>query len=151
MYYFEKLSSNDYYLNYLNLLEQLTVVNYNNKKISFEEFNNNLKNINTDIYVLKENYKNNIKIVGTGTIFIEKKFIHNMGCVAHIEDIVIDSNSRGKGYGKIMMNYLIDIAVKNKCYKIILDCSYNNIDFYKKVGFTKKANQMAMYLHKSKI
>jgi ribosomal protein S18 acetylase RimI-like enzyme len=32
----------------------------------------------------------------------------------HIEDICIDDNYRGNNYGKILMNYLIDEAKKEK-------------------------------------
>jgi glucosamine-phosphate N-acetyltransferase len=144
MPYFTKLSSEDYHLGYLHLLEQLTTVGADT--ITFEQFDEHLKNINSYIHIMKEiNDDKTVSIVGSGTLIIEKKFIHNMASVGHIEDIVIDKKCRGKGYGKLMMNYLIDIAKQKGCYKIILDCVDHNVKFYEKMGFTKKANQMAIY------
>lgn len=37
------------------------------------------------------------------------------------------------------------IAIKQKCYKIILDCGENNIPFYEKCGFNRKEIQMTLY------
>lgn len=33
-------------------------------------------------------------------------------------------------------------ARRQKCYKIILDCSEHNVDFYAKSGFVRKEVQM---------
>ena len=32
------------------------------------------------------------------------------------------------------------------CYKVMLDCSRDNVDFYKRCGFKEKEVQMAIYL-----
>ena len=57
----------------------------------------------------------------------------------------ISAEFRGKGYGKMMIEYLIDKAKENQVYKIILNCSDDNIKFYEKCGFELKSNQMAKY------
>ena len=137
------LSPNDYFKGYFDLLEQLTVVD--KEDINFNQFNsfiNNLSN-NHKIYIIEYNNQ----IVATGTILIEQKIIHDFGKVAHIEDIVVDSSKRGYGFGKKIITYLVNIFKNLNCYKIILDCSDSNIDFYKKCGFKKKENQMALYLN----
>ena len=73
----------------------------------------------------------------------ETKLIHNFGRVAHIEDVVVDKSMQGYGLGK----KLLEIAKKESkdCYKIILDCSSENVGFYKKCGFEWKGNQLALY------
>jgi glucosamine-phosphate N-acetyltransferase len=38
------------------------------------------------------------KIVGAGTLFIERKFVHNNGLVGHVEDIVTDAQYRASLY-----------------------------------------------------
>ena len=71
--------------------------------------------------------------------------IHNFKNVGHIEDIVVNRNSRGKGYGKIIIKYLINESKNLNCYKIILNCSNECKLFYKKLGFKNKNNEMSYY------
>ena len=44
-----------------------------------------------------------------------------------------------------MIEYLINKAKEHQVYKIILNCSDENIKFYEKCGFELKSNQMAKY------
>lgn len=77
-------------------------------------------------------FENN-QIVGYGSILYENKI--RGGIAGHIEDIVIDSNIRGKGYGKYIIDYLVQDARKLDCYKISLSCKEHNVVFYEKCGF----------------
>ena len=77
------------------------------------------------------------------------KFIHNLGYLGQLEDIIIDPRYQGKGIGKKLLDYLIKKSREKKCYKIILNCSEKNIGFYQKLGFDKKETQMVMYLNYS--
>ena len=86
------------------------------------------------------------KVVGLGTILFEKKIIHNFGTVAHIEDIVISADYQNQGLGKRIIRNLIYEAKKEKCYKIILNCTPELKAFYQKCGFEEKNTQMAIYL-----
>lgn len=85
------------------------------------------------------------KMIGCGSIIIEPKFIHKCGSVAHIEDVCINPEYRGKGYGKKIIQLLVDISKVNNCYKVILDCNDENKSFYEKCGFNKTNNQMSIY------
>lgn len=111
---------------------------FNNNK--FIEFIINIPN-NINIYVLKDKDT----IIGCGTLMIEKKIIHNFSNVAHIEDVFILPKFRKKGYGKILILKLNEIAVNNNCYKVILNCKIELIDFYLKCGFENKNIQMSKY------
>ena len=141
--YFRQLESNDYYINYFQVLSQLSFID--NKSITLDQWNQFISQLNNNhqIYVLVDSSSNNI--IASGTLLIENKIIHNISKVAHIEDIVADSKFRGKGYGKMMIEYLIDKAKEHQVYKIILNCSDDNIKFYEKCGFELKNNQMAKY------
>jgi len=143
-YTFHKLTYDDYHLGYLTLLEQLTVVNSEN--ITFDDFKEQLDMINLSGNIHIFTIMDNNGLVGCGTIVIEKKFIHNLSSVGHIEDIVIDKEYRNKGIGKLIINYLTEFARNNGCYKVILDCSKECIDFYNKCGYEQKNIQMALYL-----
>ena len=136
------IESNDYYKDYLILLEQLTIVE--KEKINFIQFKNFINNLSDKHIIIVIEYNN--KIVGTGTLIIENKLIHNMGLVGHIEDVVIHNNHRKLGYGKKIINELINICIQSSCYKIILNCNENNINFYQNCGFTQKEIEMAKYL-----
>lgn len=139
---FRHIKEDDYYKDYFELLEFLSVV----QKSSFEDFKNQLyiiKSSNSNIYVLEENNK----IVASVTVIIEFKFIRNLGKVCHIEDMVIHKDYQNKKYGTKLINLTKEIAKLNNCYKIILDCSEENMGFYIKQGFMKKSCGMALYLN----
>ena len=100
---------------------------------------------NPDSSLIDNNIYNNIYlacidniIVGTVTLLIENKIIHNGSKVGHIEDVVVDFNHRKLGIGKLLIDYCLDIAKKEGCYKVILDCDDENIKFYEKCGFKEK-------------
>ena len=137
----DELKKSDYDRGFLQLLEQLTSVE--SEKISYDDFCKHYDNINNKIYVIRNISTN--KIVASGSIFIEKKFIHNLSSVGHIEDIIVDSNYRGFGLGKVIINHLTNVAKNNGCYKVILNCSNKNVGFYEKCGFVKKETEMVKY------
>lgn len=135
------IHNNDINKNILNILNQLS----NTKTISKHFFSQFLKTLNNNHQIIViEDTINNI-IIGMGTIIIEQKIIHNMGKVAHIEDIVIDTNYRKRGLATKLLTKLKSIAMHNKCYKIILNCNENLIKYYEKNGFLQKNIQMAIY------
>jgi glucosamine-phosphate N-acetyltransferase len=79
----------------------------------------------------------NGQIIGSITLLVEQKFIHNGGKVGHIEDVVTRKEYSGKGVGSALVQKCIEAAKEEKCYKVILDCSLDNIAFYEKAGFRK--------------
>ncbi|KAK4945150.1 Glucosamine-phosphate N-acetyltransferase-like protein [Elasticomyces elasticus] len=84
-------------------------------------------------------------VVGTGAVIVERKFIHNMGLVGHIEDIAVAKNQQGKKLGLRIIQALDYAAEKVGCYKCILDCSEANEGFYVKCGFKRAGLEMAHY------
>lgn len=85
-------------------------------------------------------------LIGFGTILIEHKLRNSR--VGHIEDIVIDSDYRGKGLGKELIEKLLALGKKEDCYKTTLSCYNQNIIFYEQLGFMMKGNQMDFYYQK---
>lgn len=161
-YNIRPIVSSDYANNYLSLLEQDFSINPNSISLSdFTSCVNNLHDYHQIFVIATELHKeeaaigdnipnvnntNNVQtIIGSVTIFIETKLIHNFGKVAHVEDVIVDNTCRGKGLGKMLVQNCIDYAQKHDCYKIILNCSDENIPFYEKCGFSKKENEMALY------
>ena len=65
--------------------------------------------------------------------------------IAFVENVVTDSEYRGQGLGRKVMEKAIDFARKNNCYKVILQSASFRKEahqFYKNLGFdgeSKKA------------
>ena len=76
-------------------------------------------------------------IVGSITAIIEQKFIHNGGRICHIEDVVTRKGFEKLGIGSILVEKVLELAIQEKCYKVILNCSEYNSKFYEKLGFYK--------------
>jgi len=140
--FFRHINLFDYHSNYFDLLSQLSIVS----NVDYQLFSQFIDKLNENHQIIIIQDLSNNTIIGTGTIIIEHKIIHNFGCVAHIEDIVIDKSVRGCGIGYNLINYLKEKAIKMNAYKIVLDCSDSNKEFYIKCGFENKNNQMSIYL-----
>ena len=140
-----------------NIIEYLSVLNcltnvYNHE----DELNFMIKNFKKYVLNLESNinifvvYQNN-NIIGSGTLIIEQKLIHGFGKIGHLEDIVIDSKYQGQGLGKHLVNFLINKAKENNCYKVIFGCNNDKLNFYLKNQpdkSTKKIiNQIGFYFN----
>jgi glucosamine-phosphate N-acetyltransferase len=77
------------------------------------------------------------QVIGAATLLVEQKFIHRGGLVGHIEDVVVRKGHQGKGVGGSVVNAAIEKARELGCYKVILDCKADLVDFYKKLGFSE--------------
>ncbi len=137
-----KIEHSDYHKGHLSLYHQNFTIDP--EKINYEDYvnyiNNQVKN-NYYIFVCELNNK----IVASATCYIEVKLLHNFGKVAHLEDVITDKNCRNNGLGKKIINYCCDFAKNNDCYKIILNCSNENIKFYEKCNFVINGNEMSHY------
>jgi len=134
------INKTDFKKGYLKLISQLT-----NEEINCNEdfFINHLKLINNSIYVIEFD---NI-IIASVTLIIEKKFIHNFKSVCHIEDVIVHKDYQKKGLGSLLINFCIEFAKKNNCYKTILNCSEKLEKFYSKFNLKKKNIQMSIYYY----
>lgn len=104
-------------------------INTNVAKDYFDYFVNNVINDNHIIILLKIDDQ----IVASGTLIIEHKLTYG-GCkLGHIENILTDEHHRGKGYGSTLINYLIQTAKDNGCYRVDLICKHELVPFYKKI------------------
>ena len=133
-----RILNKDDYSQYLNLINIFRETSFTK-----EDFITNLLKINnnSNIWVIELNNK----LIATGTLLYEYKFIHNISKIAHIEDIWVDNNYRGKNYGKILINHLIGEAKKENCYKVTLYCKEELEKFYKSCNMEKNGIQMAIY------
>ena len=117
------------------------------KKLLIEGFSSKFKNDINENFFLLNNYgfvlKEDEKLLGFASMHVINK-INRVSCL--IEDVVIDSNYRGKGLGKLLINYLIKFSKTLGSDKIILNAIESNTKFYEKLGFKKNETQMIIRL-----
>ncbi|KAJ8116323.1 hypothetical protein OPT61_g2221 [Boeremia exigua] len=133
----------DYHNGFLDVLRVLTTVG----DISEEAWNERYNWISSrnDSYFMIAILDASERIVGTGALIVERKFIHELGLVGHIEDIAVAKDQQGKKLGLRIIQALDFTAEKVGCYKTILDCSEANEGFYVKCGFKRAGLEMAHY------
>ena len=89
------------------------------------------------IYQIIVAVANDGQVIGATTLLVEQKFIHRGGLVGHIEDVVVRKGHEGKGVGGSVVRAAVEKARELGCYKVILDCKADLVDFYKKLGFSE--------------
>lgn len=87
----------------------------------------------------------NRKVISTCYCLIIPNLTRLGSSIAFVENVVTDSEYRGQGLGRKVMEKAIDFARKNNCYKVILQSASFRKEahqFYKNLGFdgeSKKA------------
>jgi glucosamine-phosphate N-acetyltransferase len=85
-------------------------------------------------------------VLAVGSLWELPKVLHGGASMGQIEDVVVLPEYRGSGFGKMIIDALIERARERGCYKVILNCSDANVKFYEKCGFIRKENQMRIDL-----
>ena len=81
-------------------------------------------------------------VVGVASLITINKLIRGGNRVGLIEDVAVSKSAGSRGVGTMLIEKLKNLAVERGCYKVILNCSEDNIDFYKKCGFYQNEVQM---------
>ncbi|KAK2795669.1 Glucosamine-phosphate N-acetyltransferase-like protein [Onygenales sp. PD_12] len=146
-YTIRPLRRSDYSSGYLDVLRVLTSVG----DFSVEQWNERYDWMakRSEEYFLLVICDGEERVVGTGSLIVERKFIHSLGMVGHIEDIAVEQGQQGKKLGLRMIQALDYVAQKVGCYKSILDCSEANEGFYVKCGFKRAGLEMAHYYNRA--
>lgn len=77
------------------------------------------------------------RVVGTGSLIVERKFIHSLGMVGHIEDIAVEKNQQGKKLGLRIIQALDFVAAHVGCYKVCVFLSLTSILIIADLLFTE--------------
>jgi GNAT superfamily N-acetyltransferase len=81
------------------------------------------------------------KLAGAATCLFEQKFNRGGAQVGHIEDVVVSSDYRRRGFASRIINQLVAEARErtglDRVYKLILDCTEDNSAVYAKMGYFK--------------
>ncbi|KAK9496857.1 hypothetical protein O3M35_012916 [Rhynocoris fuscipes] len=143
------LRIDDYEAGYMQLLSQLTEVGDYDKDKFIETFKI-MKQHKGMYYVTVIEDLSSGQVIGTGTLLIEQKFIHNCALRGRVEDVVVNSEYRGKQLGKLIIHTLTLMSKHLKCYKVTLDCKDSNRPFYESLGYKKEesnSNFMQIRFH----
>ena len=120
----------------LNQLKEMDVSKIDNEKVWNDFITNSSSNSIVGIY--------DDKVVAYGSVVVENKV---RGEVAgHIEDIVVDTEVRGKMIGVSLIKELVKVAKNKGCYRITLFCKESLINFYSRNGFEVNNVVMKKYL-----
>ena len=85
-------------------------------------------------------------IVATLTLHLQKKLIRHGSTAGFIEDFAVKENYRGNNLGSKIIDYTIKKARHFGCYKVVLSCFPERINFYEKNGFKQESVTMRFYL-----
>lgn len=127
---------------FLDTLKNLSSNPIMEKKRAFQILDEINSNPLHKILVAVGRSKANSIVIGATTLLIEPKFIYSGGRVGHIEDVVVRDGYQKKGIGKKLVACATLLAKKMQCVKVILDCSNENIPFYRKLGYAYQDNCM---------
>lgn len=129
-YQIRQVQSDTERYNYIDLIKQMNNYSSQTNNLSDEQLE--------EIYAL---FYNNI-MVGTAKLHIENKLYEPVG---HIEDVVVDSSYRHRGYGQALVKYLVNLANDMGCYKAVLACKPELASFYKSCGLKETGLSFTSY------
>ncbi len=123
------------------LLRQLTSTHLNFSEITFKEM---LSSENSALVIARDRSQAG-KIIGTLSY---ATFRVPTGLNFRIEDVVVDKSARGRGVGRKLMNYAIEVGQKMKADKIDLTSTAERKaanQLYKSLGFKLKDTNVYRY------
>ncbi len=80
------------------------------------------------------------RVVGTFALLVMFNLGHCGAPSAVIEDVVVDPDLQGRGFGRDMMLAAMDMARDKKCYKLVLSSNARRVrahSFYESLGFQR--------------
>ncbi len=89
------------------------------------------------------------RVVGTMVLIIVLNLSHGGLPWAGVENVVVDSNYRRRGIGKLLMDYALAQAKKAGCYKIQLISDKRRKEahqFYRVLGYKASGHGFRLYL-----
>lgn len=89
------------------------------------------------------------KVVGTVVLIIVPNLSHNASPWALMENMVVDSEYRRQGIGKLLTDYAVRRAKAERCFEIQLSSTNSRKEahaFYRSMGFKAEAHGFRRYV-----
>lgn len=115
-YHVRPLRRSDYNVGFLDVLRVLTTVGDITPAQWIDRYT--FMASRNDTYYLLVVTDASDRVVGTGALIVERKFIHRLGMVGHIEDIAVAKDQQGKKLGLRIIQALDFVAERVGCYKV---------------------------------
>ena len=130
----------------LQLLHQLSKKTEEDEKAERAKLEETLKRMVADGNYFTCVFEEGGKVLGTGLLLVQLNLAHGGRPYGHIENIVVDENHRKEGIGMRVVEWLVERAREKGCYKVILDCSRENMPFYEVIGLEEHGIEMRLDL-----
>ena len=91
---------------------------------------------NYKVYVAEQEHQ----VIGTFALLIMDNLAHRGTPSGIVEDVAVQENLQGKGIGRQMMQYAMQVCGEAGCYKLVLSSNQKRVEahaFYESLGFDK--------------
>lgn len=88
------------------------------------------------------------RVEGTLTLYILPNLSHGARAAAIVENVVVDADRRGNGYGRMLMAHAEALAGEQGCYKVALTSHRRRTAahrFYEQIGYTPSHQGFTKY------
>ena len=134
------LQRDDFNKNYMTLLSQLTEIG-NVTKEDYEKRFDKMKSSLDTYYINVIEDLSEKRIVASLTLVYEQKFIRNTSARGRVEDVVVDTDYRGKQLSKMLLDISCQLSSLLGCYKLSLECKDPLKKLYEQFEFCAEKGQ----------
>ncbi len=118
---------------YADVLDKGQVLSLSEAEVLFQKMSSYP---NYKVYVAEQEHQ----VVGTFALLIMDNLAHRGTPSGIVEDVAVQENLQGKGIGRQMMKYAMQVCSEAGCYKLVLSSNQKRVEahaFYESLGFDK--------------
>ncbi|MDI9871491.1 GNAT family N-acetyltransferase [Flectobacillus roseus] len=118
---------------YAEVLDKGQVLSLSEAEVLFQKMSSYP---NYKVYVAEQEHQ----VVGTFALLIMDNLAHRGTPSGIVEDVAVQENLQGKGIGRQMMKYAMQVCSEAGCYKLVLSSNQKRVEahaFYESLGFDK--------------
>jgi len=118
---------------YAEVLDKGQVLSLSEAEVLFQKMSSYP---NYTVYVAEQEHQ----VIGTFALLIMDNLAHRGTPSGIVEDVAVQENLQGKGIGRQMMQYAMQVCSEAGCYKLVLSSNQKRVEahaFYESLGFDK--------------
>ena len=118
---------------YAEVLDKGQVLSLSEAEVLFQKMSSYP---NYKVYVAEQEHQ----VIGTFALLIMDNLAHRGTPSGIVEDVAVQENLQGKGIGRQMMKYAMQVCSEAGCYKLVLSSNQKRVEvhaFYESLGFDK--------------
>ncbi|MGX7689410.1 GNAT family N-acetyltransferase [Flectobacillus sp. BAB-3569] len=118
---------------YAEVLDKGQVLSLSEAEVLFQKMSSYP---NYKVYVAEQERQ----VIGTFALLIMDNLAHRGTPSGIVEDVAVQENLQGKGIGRQMMKYAMQVCSEAGCYKLVLSSNQKRVEahaFYESLGFDK--------------